>query len=74
MEHLRILCEKAITYDSVDDLLYIFKNFRKLVNLENDWNMYRDYSPKKVMEMFNAQIFTPFYISNADHLGRRILM
>lgn len=58
IEHLRILCEKAIIYDSVDDLLNIFKNFRKLVNLENDWNMYRDYSPTKVMELFNSQIFS----------------
>lgn len=58
IEHLRILCEKAIIYDSVDDLLNIFKNFRKLMNLENDWNMYRDYSPTKVMELFNSQIFS----------------
>ena len=58
MEHLRILCEKAITYNSVDDLLYIFKNIREILRFENDWNMYRDYSPKKVMEMFNTQIFT----------------
>lgn len=58
IEHLRILCEKAIVYNSVDDLLSIFKDFRKLVNLENDWNMYRDYSPSKVMELFNSQIFS----------------
>ena len=58
LEHIQILGKKAIIYESVDDLMYIFKNIRRIIKMETDWNMYRDYSPKKVMAIFDEMIFS----------------
>tara|TARA_Y100000992_G_scaffold111975_2_gene72983 strand:+ start:1950 stop:2936 length:987 start_codon:yes stop_codon:yes gene_type:complete len=57
IEHLKILGEKAIIYNSKNELLQIFNNIENIINSRNDWNSYKDYSPDKVMEKFNTLIF-----------------
>ncbi len=54
IEHIRILGEKAILYDSVDSLLDIFKNIQSILSSRSDWNAYRSYSPENVMRLFQA--------------------
>lgn len=49
-EHIRILGDKGIYYKNIDELSEIFRNFRKQNNF--DWNCYTDYTPQKVMEIF----------------------
>jgi hypothetical protein len=57
--HQMIMGERCFVYDSSYGLNLIFKNldthFSK-ENLSKDWNMYRNYSPEKVMEKFK-QVF-----------------
>lgn len=57
IEHLRILGEKAILYDSVDSLLHIFKNIKSILSSRTDWNAYRSYSPEHVMKLFSSFVF-----------------
>jgi hypothetical protein len=54
IEHIRILGEKAILYDSVDSLLDIFKNIQSILSSRTDWNAYRSYSPDHVMCLFQT--------------------
>jgi hypothetical protein len=57
LEHIKILGEKAIIYNSKDDLLNIFNNIRNIIKSRNDWNAYSYYSPNNIMELFNKFIF-----------------
>jgi len=52
LEHIHILGEKAIIYKSKEDLIDIFNNIKKIINLRTDWNAYRLYSPEYVMSLF----------------------
>ena len=56
LEHLRILGNKAIIYNSKNKLLKIFNNIKNIMNSRNDWNAYNDYTPYKVMKKFNRVI------------------
>jgi glycosyltransferase involved in cell wall biosynthesis len=51
--HIDILGNFAIIYNSKESLKEIFFNFEKIKNSRTDWNAYRDYTPEKVMEIFN---------------------
>ena len=56
-EHLRILGNKAIKYNSKNELLKIFNNIKSIIDSRNDWNAYKNYTPEKVMEKFDKLIF-----------------
>lgn len=53
LAHIAILGDKALVYNSPDELLNIFNNFTVLRDQYTDWNCYRDYSPEKIMKIFN---------------------
>jgi hypothetical protein len=57
IEHINILGDKAIIYESKIQLLNIFKNIKTIINSKSDWNAYRLYSPEKVMTLFKELIF-----------------
>jgi hypothetical protein len=48
--HLQMLGEKAIKYYNTEDLTKILTTFTPT---NKDWNAYKDYSPEKVMQIFN---------------------
>lgn len=52
-EHIKILKEKAIIYNSFDELYNIFINIKNIINSRSDWNAYKDYTPENVMKLFN---------------------
>ena len=56
-EHILILGEKAITYESKSDLLSIFRNIKEIINSRSDWNAFERFSPKNVMKLFDELIF-----------------
>jgi hypothetical protein len=51
-EHIQILGDKAIVYDSYESLLGIFMNIRQIIASREDWNAYTAYSPGNVMNKF----------------------
>ncbi len=58
-EHLRILKDKCIKYERIDDLLEILLNFKPNEAKEKDWKAYQDYSPELVMNKFNSIFLDP---------------
>lgn len=50
--HIHILKDKGIYYNSPQSLSDIFKSFTK--QPEKDWNAYKDFNPKTVMEKFKT--------------------
>jgi hypothetical protein len=56
LEHLEILGDKAIIYNSSDSLIDIFKNIRSIIHSRTDWNAYEQFSPEKVMAQFKEFI------------------
>lgn len=60
LEHINILKDKAIIYDSKESLLDIFQNIETIKKLNNDWNAYREYSPTKVMSIFKELVFDKY--------------
>jgi len=50
--HIDVLGENGIFYSNKSELLSILTNIRKEDISDKDWNMYRDYTPEKVMEKF----------------------
>ena len=57
LEHIKILRDKAIIYNSKDELINIFKNIKNIINSRSDWNAYNLYTPKYVMSLFKTYIF-----------------
>ena len=57
LEHIQILGNNAIIYNSKELLMDIFKNIRIIINSKSDWNSYKLYSPKYVMDLFKKIIF-----------------
>jgi hypothetical protein len=53
--HIFILAEKGIYYDSYENLMNIILNFKP--NEQMDWNCYRDYLPEPVMKKFKQIYF-----------------
>ena len=56
IEHIDILGDKAIIYNSENQLMNIFTNIEDIINCRSDWNAYEEYSPSKVMQIFNNLI------------------
>ena len=52
LEHINILGEKCIIYNNYDELMNIFNNIEKNIKLRDDWNAYKEYTPEKVMKIF----------------------
>jgi len=52
LEHIRILGDKGIVYNSKEELTNIFNNIKIIIKSKTDWNAYREYSPEKVMMRF----------------------
>jgi hypothetical protein len=59
IEHIHILGDKCIIYNSDYELSYILKNIKNIINTKNNWNAYTYYSPTNIMNMFD-KIFTTY--------------
>ena len=57
MEHIKILGDKAILYNSKEELIDIFNKIQKIINSRNDWNSYKYYTLKNIMSLFKNLIF-----------------
>jgi len=57
LEHIKILGEKAILYNSKEELINIFQNIKTIINSRSDWNAYNLYSPEYVMKLFTKYIY-----------------
>jgi hypothetical protein len=57
LEHIKILKDKAIQYKSTGDLMHIFKNISTIIASKTDWNAFSEYSPEKIMKLFDEHIF-----------------
>ena len=57
LEHIKILGDKAIIYNTKEELLSIFLNLQNILNSRTDWNSYSYYSPENIMNLFNLYIF-----------------
>jgi len=52
IEHIDILGDKALLYQSKEDILHLFKNIKSIIQSRQDWNAYRNYNPENVMALF----------------------
>jgi hypothetical protein len=59
IEHIHILGDKCIVYNSRFELSNILSNIKHITNTKNDWNAYMNYSPINIMNMFD-KIFTSY--------------
>jgi hypothetical protein len=57
LEHIHILGNMCIKYTTKEELIDIFKNIKIITNSKNDWKAYTNYTPEKVMNLFNDTIF-----------------
>jgi hypothetical protein len=57
LEHIKILGEKGIYYNTKEELLEIFNYIQYIINSRNDWNAYKYYTPENIMNLFNKYIF-----------------
>jgi GR25 family glycosyltransferase involved in LPS biosynthesis len=57
--HLDLLGNKAMIYKNKQELIDIFTNV-KCLDMAQDWNAYRDYTPEKVMAIFDKVFIQPF--------------
>ena len=57
LEHIKILGDKAIIYNTYEELINIFKNIKTIISSHSDWNAYKLYSPEYVMNLFKTYIF-----------------
>ena len=57
LEHIKILGDKAIIYNSKEELINIFQNIKTIINSRTDWNAHKLYSPDYVMNLFKTLIF-----------------
>jgi hypothetical protein len=55
--HIKILGDKAIIYNSEEELINIFQNIKIIINSKNDWNAYKLYSPHYIINLFKTYIF-----------------
>jgi len=53
LEHIKILGDKAIIYNSSKELVNIFQNIKSIIYTKSDWNAYKEYSPENIMGMFS---------------------
>ena len=72
-EHIRILGEKCFLYKNKDELKQLFKILSKENITNKDWNAYKDFNPKLVMEIFNDNCLNKKQISLNDLILEFIL-
>ena len=53
LKHLQILGDKAIIYKDIDSLKQLIINIKPISFERDDWNAYQEYSPEKVMKIFD---------------------
>lgn len=68
-EHIRILGDKGIIYHDEESLLNIFKNIKKIINKNENWNCYSKFSPEYVMNMFDQKIFKNYKTIKNDKIN-----
>jgi len=56
VEHIKILGDRAILYNTETELLDIFENIRNIISSRNDWNAYDEFSPGKLMNVFKTTL------------------
>ena len=56
-EHIKILGDKALLYNSKEDVINIFKNIRTIIASRTDWSSYKLCSPSYIMSLFDTFIF-----------------
>ena len=57
LEHIKILGDNAIQYNSKCELISIFQNIKSIINSKNDWNAYALYTPTYIMNLFKKNVF-----------------
>jgi len=57
LEHIKKLGDKAIIYNSKEEIINIFTNIKSIINSRNNWNAYMLYSPEYIMKLFKKYIF-----------------
>ena len=57
LEQILLLGDKALTYNDKDSIIHIFYNIKHLINKYDDWNAYKEFTPEKVMNLFNNIVF-----------------
>ena len=65
--HVQLLGDKAIWYSNENDLTEILLNFNPEIERKKDWNAYKDYTPEKVMDIFQKEFLSESLI---DIYGR----
>jgi len=58
--HVHLLKDKAMWYKDYSSLKHILLNFNELKNSKSNWNAYENYTPEKVMDIFNDVFIKPF--------------
>lgn len=56
-EHLLMLGDNALIYNSKKELMDIFDQFTTILKSKNNWTAYTHCSPSNVMNLFNTHIF-----------------
>ena len=51
LEHIKILGDKAIIYNSPKELISIFKNIKSIIHSRTDWNAYKMYTSRICYEL-----------------------
>jgi hypothetical protein len=57
LEHIRILGDRAVLYNSKEQLISIFENIHTIIRQRSDWNAYSYYSPANIMLLFDVFFF-----------------
>jgi hypothetical protein len=57
LEHINILKNNGLVYDSDERLMLIFRNIRHILTISSNWNSYTSYTPGNIMRMFDRLIF-----------------
>ena len=52
--HYNLMKDYAIWYECKQSLNLILQNISQIIQSRTDWNAYKDYSPEKVMKIFNT--------------------
>ena len=70
MEHIKILGDRSVQYNSKLELLDILKNFRPIAASRNDWNAYQFFSPENVMRLLDRAVFSKVNVNRDKHHSR----
>ena len=57
--HVHLLGDKAMWYHDSDSLKKILLNFKEIKSTKTNWNAYENYTPERVMNIFNETFIKP---------------